>query len=186
VSKGEPVVGSSHNSDISGLESFFDVTASDDKADTAVTRTIEVPISEAARRLGITERTIWRRINRGELRSRTKGNKRLVKIPLVMPGVSLQSDGHMTLTDTPRQASALVDLQALLRDLQSANYRLGFLQAQLDEHQQKVKLLPDLQARASEAETLRMHLSTKEAELRSIKSTWWYRFWSWLTGRGSV
>lgn len=165
-----------------GLDSLFDVTPSDDTSDTSVRKLVEVSISEAAKRLGTSERTIWRRINRGELRSRSKGNKRLVKIPVFVPEALSTSDGHTTFTDTPMTANALVDLQAILRDLQSANFRIGFLQAQLENHQDQVKLLPDLQSQVAKAASLEQQLADRETELASIKATWWYRVWSWLTG----
>ena len=169
--------------DTTGLENLFDVTASYDNADSSQKRTIEVSISEAAKRLETSERTIWRRIHRGELKSRTKGNKRIVKIPVYLPEATVDSDGHTTWHDTPAKASALVDLQALLRDLQSANYRIGYLESQLHSNQEQVKLLPDLQAKAIELENLRVRLAATDTELQHIKSRWWCRLWCWLTGK---
>lgn len=174
-----------HNTDTNGLENLFDVTVSSATDDTAQRKTIEVSIAEAAKRLGTSERTVWRRIDRGELKSRTKGNKRLVKIPVVSPDVTVDSDGHMTLHDTPGKASALVDLQALLRDLQSANYRVGYLEAQLEAHREQIKLLPDLQARATQAaeqEQIIKQLREVETELANYKRSWWYRLWHYFFG----
>ncbi len=177
---------STDSTDTDGLENLFDVTVSVDSADSQPKRVIEVSISEAAQRLKTTERTIWRRIERGELKSRSKGNKRLVKIPVVEPIASIDPDGHTTFNDTSTQANAVVDLKALLHDLQSANYRLGYLEAELKNHQdQVVKLLPDLEGKAAEAEELRAKTKELEAELGQIKATWWYRVWCWLT-KGNV
>jgi hypothetical protein len=172
---------STDRTDTNGLENLFDVTVSVDNADSQPKRIIEVSISEAAQRLKTTERTIWRRIERGELKSRSKGNKRLVKIPVVEPVASIDTDGHTTFNDTSTQANAVVDLKALLHDLQSANYRLGYLESELKNHQDQVKLLPDLVGKAAEAEELRARAKDLEAELERIKATWWYRFWCWLT-----
>lgn len=172
--------------DVDGLDNLFDGTVSHATTDRTTKRLIEVSISEAARRLGTSERTIWRRIGRHELKSRTKGNKRLVKIPVYVPDAVIDSEGHTTMSEVPPQTNALVDLGALLKDLQSANYRIGFLQAQLENHQDQVKLLPDLQSQAAKAATLEKQLAERETELTSIKASWWYRIWSWLSGRTSV
>lgn len=181
MAKVQPTNDSSNSTDTGGLETLFDVTVSDDKADSQKKRVVEVSIAEAAQRLKTTERTIWRRIEMGELKSRSKGNKRLVKLPILEPVASIDSDGHTTFTDTAIQANAVVDLKALLHDLQSANYRLGYLESELKNHQDQVKLLPDLMGKAAEAEELRAKAEYLKAELEQIKATWWYRFWCWLT-----
>ena len=181
MSQSNPVSISTANTEIDGLEHLFDVTPSSAKADTSQKKIVEVSISEAARRLGTSERTIWRRINRGELKSRTKGTKRFVKVPLFEPTAFVDSDGHTTLSDTPTKASALVDLHALWKDLQAATYRIGYLEAQLQNHQEQVKLLPDLQAKASEVAKLREQLAARDAELAQFKTSWWRRFVGYMT-----
>ncbi len=173
---------SSNRTDTAGLDPLFDVTVSSDSADTSNHKTIEVSISEAAKRLGTSERTIWRRIDKGELKSKTKGNKRVVKIPVFTPATVVDSDSHMTLSDTPDRASALVDLRALFQDLQAANYRIGYLESQLDTHKEQVKLLPDLQSKATEADQLKQRLAKTEEELQTLKQTWWYRVWKRIKG----
>ncbi len=181
MSQSNPVAVSANRTDTMGLENIFDVTVSDDTADTSKTNTVEVSISEAAQRLGTSERTIWRRIDRGELKSRAKGNKRLVKIPIFTPSTVVDSDSHVTLHDTPHTASALIDLRVLLKELQGANYRIGFLEAQLDTHKEQVKLLPDLQTKAIEAELMRHRLAEAEKELQNFKQSWWYKIWNKLS-----
>ncbi len=172
----------SNRIDTKGLDPLFDVTVSSDNADNRNHKTIELSISEAAKRLGTSERTIWRRIDRGELKSKTKGNKRLVKIPVFTPGTVIDSDSHVTLSDTPDKASALIDLRVLLKDLQAANYRIGYLESQLETHKEQVKLLPDLQSKATEADQLKQHLAKTEKELQTLKQTWWYRVWKRIKG----
>jgi predicted DNA-binding transcriptional regulator AlpA len=177
-----PVSVSGNRTDTAGLDPIFDVTVSSDSADTSHNKTIEVSISEAAQRLGTSERTIWRRIDRGELKSKTKGNKRIVKLPVFTPTTVIDSDSHMTLSDTPNKASALIDLRALLKDLQAANYRIGYLESQLETHKEQVKLLPDLQSKATEADQLKQRLAKTEEELQTLKRTWWYRVWKRIKG----
>lgn len=174
---------SDSRTDTVGLEGLFDDTVSHDTADTQPQRIIEVSIAEAAARLGISERTIWRRIDRGELKSKSKGNKRVVKLPVYEPVSEIDSDGHTTLADTPPKVNAVVDLQSLLRDLQSANYRIGYLESELRNHQEQVKLLPDLQGKAAQAAALEAKTQQLELELADIKSHWWYRIWCWLLRR---
>jgi hypothetical protein len=181
VSHSNPAKVSANRTDTTGLENIFDVTVSDETADTSKPDTIEVSISEAAQRLGTSERTIWRRIDRGELKSRTRGNKRIVKIPIYTPSTVMDSDSHVTLHDTPQTANALIDLRVLLKELQGANYRIGFLEAQLDTHKEQVKLLPDLQTKAIEAELMRQRLAETEKELQNLKQSWWYKIWSKLS-----
>jgi hypothetical protein len=184
-----PVTISSNRTDTIGLDPIFDTTVSADHADSSHRKIVEVPISQAAKLLGTSERTVWRRIDRGELKSKTKGNKRLVKIPILTPTAANNSDSHMTpigrhMTgpDSPDRTSALVDLQALFRDLQAANYRIGYLESQLETHREQVKLLPDLQSKATEAQLLQHRLTQTETELQALKQTWWYRIWKKVKG----
>ena len=175
--------------DTTGLDPIFDGKVSSDNADTSNRKTVEVPISEAAKLLGTSERTIWRRIDRGELKSKSKGNRRIVRIQVMTPRAINSSDSHMTAgvrhmtgADSRDKASALVDLQALFRDLQGANYRIGYLESQLEVHKEQIKLLPDLQTKATQAELLQCRLTETEAELQAIKQTWWYWIWKRIKG----
>ncbi|MCC6981406.1 MAG: hypothetical protein IT343_23995 [Candidatus Melainabacteria bacterium] len=69
----------------------------------------------------------------------------------------------------------------LQEKLEAATYRNGYLEAQLTGAETQLKLLPDFQAKASEAETLKQKVIELEAELRR---GWWSRFRSWfMTGR---
>lgn len=168
--------------DTSGMEKLFLDTLTPATADTSQRKTLEVPISQAAKLLGISERTVWRKIDRGELKSKTKGNKRVVKVPVFEP-TSTNSDGHTTIQDTPPNANAVVDLNVLLRELQGANYRIGYLESENRRYEEQVKLLPDFQAQAAKTSAHEAKAKELEAELKLIKTHWWYRFWSWFTGR---
>lgn len=165
------------------MDKLFNDMVSSATAATGSKKTFEVPITQAAKMLGVSERTVWRKIYRGELKSKTKNNKRLVRVPVFEPGTSVNSEGHTTITDTPQNANAVVDLSVLLRELQGANYRIGYLEAENHKYQDQVKLLPDLQMQAIKAQEQELKTAQLEAELSTIKATWWYRFWSWFTGR---
>lgn len=165
------------------MDKLFSDMVAPATADSGPKKTLEVPVTQAAKMLGISERTVWRKIDRGELKSKTKNKKRLVRVPVFEPGASVSSEGHTTITDTPPNANAVVDLSVLLRELQGANYRIGYLEAENQKYQDQVKLLPDLQAQAIRAQEQGSKLAQLQGELSSIKATWWYRFWSWFTGR---
>jgi hypothetical protein len=52
----------------------------------------------------------------------------------------------------------------------------------LEVHKEQVKLLPDLQTKATQAELLQHRLTETEAELQAIKQTWWYWIWKRIKG----
>jgi len=164
------------------MEKLFLDTLTPATADTSHRKTLDVPISQAAKLLGISERTVWRKIDRGELKSKTKGNKRVVKVPVFEP-TSTNTDGHTTIQDTPPNANAVVDLNVLLHELQGANYRIGYLESENKRYEEQVKLLPDFQAQAAKTSLQEARAKELEAELERIKAHWWYRFWVWFTGR---
>lgn len=66
--------------------------------------------------------------------------------------------------------------------LESASYRIGYLEALLSAREEKLKLLPDLQSSAAQAtanekraEELAAKVSGLEEELAKLRSTWWHR-----------
>ena len=81
------------------------------------------------------------------------------------------------------QGRAFVDVQVLLKQLQDATYRNGWLEGQLASASEQIKLLPDFQAQANKAAVQEARLIELEKELSSIKAHRWYRFWTWFTGR---
>lgn len=180
---------SSQRVDTNGLGNIFDVAVSGDSAGTTSKTVVELSISEAAKRLNTSERTVWRRIQRGELKSKTRGNKRIVKLPIIELEASVDSEGHTSVSDMMPPSSALVDIHGIIRELQAANYRIGYLQSKVDSDQVELLQLPDLQARAQAAEQLekdaeqqRNQIHALETELNSLKSKWFYRFAAWLSG----
>lgn len=67
--------------------------------------------------------------------------------------------------------------------LEAAAGQVGYFKAQLDSYQEQVKLLPDLQAQAARTSVQEARTKELEAELERIKAQWWFRFWSWFSGR---
>lgn len=131
----------------------------------------DMTIEEAAKVLGVSEKTIFRRLKRGLI----GGYK--------VPG-QFGMEWRVKALDTPEQdfspaqdktsldngligelRNRIDELQSKLdaRDdeLQGANYRLGYLAAQLESQKEQIKLLTDSQHNAG----------------------WWQRFKSWAQGR---
>jgi hypothetical protein len=179
VSKNHPVSYSSDRTDTNGLEQFFDDKVTSDSSNSSHKRTLEVSISEAARLLDISERTVWRKINSGKLKSKTKDNKRLVKVP-VFAVTSNVSDSHTTVCDIHTDTNATVDLNTLLRDLQGANYRIGYLESENKRYSEQVKLLPDLQTKAYKAASQEDTITALTEELTRFKKSWWYRLYAFV------
>jgi hypothetical protein len=84
--------------------------------------------------------------------------------------------------ETVTSDKSLVLIAELAAKLEGATYRNGFLEAQLEAAHEQMKLLPDLQTRALESESLRSEIARLKAELELQKHTRWRRFVSWLTG----
>lgn len=171
---------------------FDDFDSTDDRLTrlTGQSDMSEVTVSEAAKLLGISERSVWRRIRQKKLNTRIEHGRTIVSL--------CQSDMSVTPPDTsvdvaidvsPNAAAqadtsdrSLVLIAELAAKLEGATYRNGFLEAQLEAANEQMKLLPDLQTRALESESLRSEIAQLKAELELQKRTRWQRFIGWLTG----
>lgn len=60
-------------------------------------------------------------------------------------------------------------LQQKDRELQEATYRLGYLQGVMKDQEEQIKLLPDFQAKAEVAESLRIELSAERTETEQAR-----------------
>jgi len=160
MQKQKPVSFSGDSTDTAGMDSLFTETMAADSADTAKKQTMEVSISEAAKILGISERTVWRRVIKKELKSKTKNKKRFVIVPIIEPQVSVSKDCQVNVSETTYNANAVLDLRVLLQELQGANYRIGYLES---ENAAKV---------SAQDETI----NQLREELTKLKGSWWYRF----------
>jgi hypothetical protein len=166
-----------------GMDHVFRGTVSDAMADKPQKKILELPIIQAAEVLGISERTLWRRIEDGQLKSRLKGNKRVVRVPLTDNSTVKDYANPNNDTATGRQVGTVIDLQPLLRELNAANYRIGYLESKLEEQDKQVKLLPDLQAKATQAAIQEQKITELQAELTALKASWWHRARWWLSGK---
>lgn len=188
------------STETSGLDQLFEVDRQADASvtgTTSQTNTIDVSVAEAANLLGITERSVWRRIRQGKLSSKLIGGKAVLTLcqsDIATRQTNRQTDTKDGQSDQPTDVSVVsasavegsrtIELVAeFAAKLEAATYRNGYLEAQLDAHKEQIKLLPDYQHRAMEAEVLRARVSELEAELEGHRQGRWFQFWSWFTGR---
>jgi cell division protein FtsB len=182
----------------SGFTDFFDAVELPEVVQTRQTDhsvSAEVSVSEAAKLLGITERSVWRRIRQKKLSSQLRSGRTVVSVRL--------SDAPVTRTDT--LASTDVDVTDISsRDghtkhqnvndrlldlfekhalkLEAAAGRIGYLTSQVDGYQDqiKLKLLPDLEAQAAKLLAAQARSEELESELKQLKNGWWYRLRCWF------
>jgi excisionase family DNA binding protein len=121
-----------------------------------------VTAERAATTLGVSERTIYRYAETGQLRTRKSGRRTMFHAGDVD---SLASD-----MQAQRQGPDPDEVARLRQDIEAANYRIGYLQSQLDQ-----RLLPDharqmqeeLAAAKAERDMLRQQLSQAAAPWRT-------------------
>ena len=161
---------------------FEELFAGDCQTDAALTGprgqtdSIEASVTEAAKLLGITERTIWRRIRQKKLDAVLVGGKTIIRLrqsdittnatdtitdttPIELHPVS---DNESDVTDSPRGVSdtnsAIELIAELSAKLEAATYRNGYLEALLKTQSEQIQLLPDLQAQARKKELLEQEI----------------------------
>lgn len=165
-----------------------------------------VTLDEAAKTLNLSERTIQRRLKQGSLKGYKVAGPRGPEWRIYLESwqdtanVEVSSSEDTTFIETTSTEDMTSDkegvtftgysqllgfyqsqITVLQEKLEAATYRNGYLEAQLTGAETQLKLLPDFQAKASEAEALRQKVNELEAELRR---GWWHRFSSWfMTGR---
>lgn len=100
----------------------------------------------------------------------------------VWQGAKTSQTGYQGLA--PYDVNRLLNLiEKQSTKLETAAGQIGYLKSQLDIYEEQVKLLPDLQMQATKAAMQEAQAQELEAELQRIKAHWWYRFWSWFSGR---
>ena len=192
--------------DMTGLEDFF---PSHDKAGHG-----DLTLEEAAKRLNLSERTVQRRLKRGQLTGYKVNGDRgpewriileasldttLTAVPTsddttVMTDAETVSSEDMTTGVTSANMATFDHLATFYQDqiehlqekLEAATYRNGYLVAQLASVESQVKLLPDLSAKAIQAEVLEQKVLALEAELSSHKKSMFAKFSSWFLGKQSA
>ncbi len=130
-------------------------------------------VSELVRQLGIPRSTVYRHIRSGKYET-VRGPDGKVRIPLRQTEIPILSheirdetanetvSHREILTETKNETTTgTVDVADLLRKLEGATYRIGYLEAQLAAERQQVKLLTDSQH----------------------KPGWWHRVRSWVAGQ---
>lgn len=174
---------------LEGLEDFFEaeVLAGSTK-DYQVGPTDGIPVDEAAKALGLSVKTIKDRLRKGTLKGykvqEKFGEKWMVQLGReyqVVPGpTEIGSTYQVGPTESVIGLLSLLDSKD--RELQAAIFRNGYLEAQLAERNDQLKLLPDLQAKANETEDLNQQIQALQQELEAQKASLWARFKKWFAG----
>jgi len=188
--------------DTTGLDDLFaaEVVPGSSKLN-QVAPTETVSVESAAKLLGLSVKTVKDRLRKGTLNGcKVKdkfGEKWLVilgsEYQVVPEAVEIVPESSPSPSGV---VGASVDLQvffALLdrkdRELQAATFRNGYLESQISDYNNQLKLLPDLQAKASQAKDLMEELAIKQQELLDLRTkvdkleqSWWIRFSSWFLG----
>ncbi len=186
--------------DISGLDALFDVEVEPSSAKVSqVSPTEGVPVDYAAKVLGLSVKTVKDRLRKGTLNGRKVkdkfGEKWLVvlgsdyqEVPESIEIVPESSPSQVGVVGAPVDLKPFFDLlERKDRELQAATFRNGFLENQIADYTNQLKLLPDLQAQAKDATDLRAQLEHKQQELLDLRAqvdrfeqSWWVRFSRWF------
>ena len=120
----------------------------------------------------------------------------VIEVDSVAVDVTVQEDSWSCKTpiSQPEPLLAVVQEQALKllelsSRLESASYRIGYLEALTTTREEEVKLLADLRARAAgalvherNAEELAAKVTKLEAEIIKLRSGHWHKFACWFLG----
>lgn len=168
------------SSSIDGLDHVFNAAPNSDVADVSQLppkKSVEMTILQAANALNVSERTVWRWIDSGQLKSRMKGNKRFVRVPTAQLQQAMSADKAEP--ESPNGAvGAVFNLSDVVAQLNGANYRVGYLESQIESYREQLKLLPDLQSKANELSVLGAKVEMLEKELAYHRLPWWKRLFS--------
>ena len=152
-------------------DSQTDIETKNTDSDTDV---ITASVPEAAKLLGITERTIWRRIRQKKLSSELVNGKTIIRLSqsdiqacdtdTVTDDIGLEaqpvSDSDDAGSQTDSVNTALTELVSeLSAKLEAATYRAGYLEAVVNSQSKEIRLLPDLQEQARQKAKLEEELS---------------------------
>ncbi len=192
----EPAHNHDHHSvsvEVEGLEEIFGQSGGQPVAMAATNGgQLVATITEASRLLQIPYSTLRHQVKEGKFKTQPGPNG---KIRIVLDSELATSGGQTvanlsTLATNGGQTVAKVDnkfldfLERQSKQLQDASCRIGWLESQLQEREQEVKLLPDLQAAVSRALEQEEKLTRAESELERLKASLWYRMWCWFKSAG--
>ena len=124
----------------------------DTPSDNGRAPTDTLSVTEAAVLLGVSERTVWRRIKAGKLPTVETADGVRVRLPAddrqvtdttsVVTDTPTDSDRHATDTPSGPEVLALVQLvDRLQRENQQLAGQLGFVQAKLQDAEEQIRLL---------------------------------------------
>lgn len=149
-----------------------------------------IPLSKAAEISGKARRYLLSLIHKGKLEGvKDKNGAWLVSLDQVQARSSNRvdqvQDQCLEVVQDQIQAPGF-DPQSLFRELQAATFRNGYLESQIATYSEQLKLLPDLQKKAIEAEEHKTSIEQKDAQLMALQAQidklergWWARIWRW-------
>jgi excisionase family DNA binding protein len=143
-------------------------------------------ITKAAKELGLSEKTIRRYIHAGKLRGyKVKGQNgdewRVKKASL--DSISPSFQGRVDTSVGNVQGSVDNGLvKELIGKLEALAVRNGYLESQISVASEQLKLLPDLQAKATQATIQEQRIRELEAAVAALNSSWWGRLKTWASG----
>lgn len=153
-----------------------------------------IPLSKAAEISGKARRYLLTLVHKGKLEGvKDQSGTWLVNLDQVQArsrsAVDVIQDQVLEVVQDQIQAPGF-DAHTLFRELQAATFRNGYLESQIANYSEQVKLLPDLQAKAKEADEYKTIMEAKDAQLTELqaqidqlKRGWWARFVPWFLGR---
>lgn len=174
---------------VEGLEEIFVSTV--DPADVRARSRLDQgwTLTEAAKAYQVTERTLRRWIKEQRI-SAWKLNGPRGPEWRINPGSTpdIECDHTGSTVSTVHESATLKAMFDVIKDLtakltassaqlQAASFRNGYLEAQLAVKEEQLRLLPDFEAKAREAEELKAKFASLEA---MQKRRWWRRFMSWF------
>jgi hypothetical protein len=150
-----------------------------------------IPLSKAAEISGKARRYLLTLIHKGKLEGeKDQSGAWLVSLDQIQArsrtGVDVIQDQVLEVVQDQIQPPGF-DALSLFRELQAATFRNGYLESQVATYSEQVKLLPDLQAKAKEADDYKTMMEAKDAQLMELqaqiddlKRGWWSKFSTWF------
>lgn len=167
---------------------FFEVAvpevANNDTVNGSSSDVTDVSVLEAADKLGITVRSVWRRIQKKQLLSRLEHGKTIVSlrqcdVHATSVGTSAEPDVSINIKQTQNTDSAITELLAVVNHLQlkleAASYRNGYLESAHSAANEQLKALPDYMSKAAQAEIHQRRIKELEKEVEQLRKPFWLR-----------
>lgn len=194
---------------LDGLDTVFEDSV-EEQSHTTDGAFLALSVSQASVMLGIEEQAVIRLLKKGKLcgkkdaRGRTwQVDAHCLRAQLETSDKSAQDSIEHIVEDAVQELvvrdyqeveadgfhTLLEKLEHAHHQLHASNFMIGYLQSQLENQAQTLKLLPDLQAQSAkaaesqrEAADLRAQLQKAQEELVKMQRPWWSKLTAWVGG----